>query len=516
MKKKKSVFIAILSVMALLAMTLGLTGCRPKGKSLDDIPEENNIVVTFDWNGGIADSSSSSSTETPDEDAGEDEEEEEDATAKSFYRQYVTYNSLLVLPGSFDNGAAGSIPKKEGYTLNGYYVAQLDAGGNVQKDASENPVLLRQWNFQTDKVTEDMTLVANWYQNYTLTVKYGENYEQEETIVIKQDENGTPTPLTGLTIKNYEIVNIFESEAEALAYKNEKTGDENRITFDAPNYYTPSKLTQAKDGNEAVLTQTIWANTLEGNWTLVRNKNDFSLNVGTNLYLMANLDYEGEKLALPTSYGGKFEGNGYTISNFKIEQEQGNRTANEFGLFRKVEATAQIRNVTFQNMTYVGEITVPFNTVKEKTYHIGVFAGTVVDGAKVENVTFSGGTFTLNYKIVETAENTLVIDAFAGAKPNDFDQTTFSSTVVAEKVKWVKVTFHSNGGTGVDAITMVAGSTISEPEPPEKAASKTHTYTFVGWYTDKETFENAWNFEEDVVEEDMTLYAKWEEQKITA
>ena len=44
-----------------------------------------------------------------------------------------------------------------------------------------------------------------------------------------------------------------------------------------------------------------------------------------------------------------------------------------------------------------------------------------------------------------------------------------------------------------------------------KATSTTSTrkgYTFDGWYAD-ETLDTVWDFETDVVEADLTLYAKW-------
>ncbi|SDE25356.1 Listeria/Bacterioides repeat-containing protein [Paenibacillus sp. UNCCL117] len=66
------------------------------------------------------------------------------------------------------------------------------------------------------------------------------------------------------------------------------------------------------------------------------------------------------------------------------------------------------------------------------------------------------------------------------------------------------VTFNSNGGNGVAAITDVtSGSAIQAPTLPVREG-----YTFAGWYKD-EGLETAWNFTTDVVTGDVTLYAKW-------
>ncbi len=65
------------------------------------------------------------------------------------------------------------------------------------------------------------------------------------------------------------------------------------------------------------------------------------------------------------------------------------------------------------------------------------------------------------------------------------------------------VTFNSNNGTTVSAITVLSGETIAEPTAPTKS-----DYSFDGWY--KEVgFVNKWNFTEDKVEENINLYAKW-------
>lgn len=68
--------------------------------------------------------------------------------------------------------------------------------------------------------------------------------------------------------------------------------------------------------------------------------------------------------------------------------------------------------------------------------------------------------------------------------------------------KKLTVTFNSNGGTAVGAVTVNKGKPILEPEDPSKANN-----TFTGWYTDKE-LEKAFDFATEI-EDDLTLYAGW-------
>ena len=70
----------------------------------------------------------------------------------------------------------------------------------------------------------------------------------------------------------------------------------------------------------------------------------------------------------------------------------------------------------------------------------------------------------------------------------------------------VKVTFNANGhGTAPEAQTVLNGNKITEPTAPIEDG-----YTFGGWYKEAECT-NKWNFETEVLNDDITLYAKWSE-----
>ena len=74
--------------------------------------------------------------------------------------------------------------------------------------------------------------------------------------------------------------------------------------------------------------------------------------------------------------------------------------------------------------------------------------------------------------------------------------------------KWTcTVTFDSQDGSSVAALGKVQdGSTITRPTDPTR-----YGYDFVGWYTDT-SFDVAWDFNQDKVTFDLTLYAKWVER----
>lgn len=72
------------------------------------------------------------------------------------------------------------------------------------------------------------------------------------------------------------------------------------------------------------------------------------------------------------------------------------------------------------------------------------------------------------------------------------------------------VTFDLNGGTGNQPAQqeVTKGGKVTQPTPDPTRAG----YTFDGWYKEP-ACTNAWNFSTDVVNQDITLYAKWEEIK---
>jgi len=67
------------------------------------------------------------------------------------------------------------------------------------------------------------------------------------------------------------------------------------------------------------------------------------------------------------------------------------------------------------------------------------------------------------------------------------------------------VTFQTNGGTELPALKVQYGEKLTRPEDPIRAG-----YHVEGWYTDLD-MKNLWDFETDVVQGNMTLYAKWAE-----
>ncbi|MDD3747268.1 MAG: InlB B-repeat-containing protein [Anaerostipes sp.] len=85
----------------------------------------------------------------------------------------------------------------------------------------------------------------------------------------------------------------------------------------------------------------------------------------------------------------------------------------------------------------------------------------------------------------------------------DGTKTTNGMTIYANYQQTVDVTFQSNGGSQVAKQQVKSGEKVQKPTNPTRSG-----YTFKGWYKDAGCT-SAYDFNASV-NEDMTLYAKWE------
>ena len=74
------------------------------------------------------------------------------------------------------------------------------------------------------------------------------------------------------------------------------------------------------------------------------------------------------------------------------------------------------------------------------------------------------------------------------------------TVVVSEQCR---VTFQSNGGSGVAPTEVLRGTPLAPPQAPTRSG-----YRFTGWYSDYD-LTRPWDFNAPVTA-DMTLYAAWQ------
>lgn len=94
----------------------------------------------------------------------------------------------------------------------------------------------------------------------------------------------------------------------------------------------------------------------------------------------------------------------------------------------------------------------------------------------------------------------------------DFDKDTISgdTTLYAQfKSNKVTVKFNTNGGSTLESVTVDRGGKVARPGDPTK-----ENCDFVGWYKDEGLF-SEWVFDSDSVNDNITLYAKWNQNAYT-
>ncbi|NBI09558.1 hypothetical protein D1641_05915 [Colidextribacter sp. OB.20] len=147
-----------------------------------------------------------------------------------------------------------------------------------------------------------------------------------------------------------------------------------------------------------------------------------------------------------------------------------------------------------------------YDGAPDPTYRYGVKVGGKVEKPADPARPRGHHTFLGWYKDAEFKEpwnfdtDTVTADVFLYAKWEDS-----KAPVVTEKFT---VTFDSQDGSAVDSQEIEKGGKATKPDDPAKDG-----YTFGGWYREA-ACENAWDFDNDTVTGNITLYAKWEDSTV--
>ncbi len=120
----------------------------------------------------------------------------------------------------------------------------------------------------------------------------------------------------------------------------------------------------------------------------------------------------------------------------------------------------------------------------------------------VNGVSITEDDYTISYEIdLENNKGTLVVtphltSSFVGSLTKDFS--------IINIPVYYDVTFNSQGGSSVPKQVIVHGEKVQEPVSPTRDGER----KFGGWYKEA-ACTNVWDFDVDVVTSAITLYAKW-------
>lgn len=328
---KKTGLLAIL----VLSFVLLFSACSSnrEQKKLDQLEQDGYVYkVTIDFCGGTA-----------------------GGNEKQLY--YTKANSLMFTPGASGTNTEG--PIRSGYHVKEYYIKEEAADGSETE---------RAWDFDKDRVTEDLTLYCRWAKNYSVRICYGEDFAQILNVSVS-DENPSVSKFTAPKWEGHTLIGYYYDEAYTQP-----------VTFP----YTHAH----DDANPA---ETVYAKFIEGNYRVVSKPSDLkSVSAGANYYLLNDIDMgEVGKVSFPDTYSGTFLGNGHKILNLTVEKNQ-TKSGTAYGLFNRLAGGAVLRDVTFENLQVKVNLN---NQQNQMLLQLGALAGLCDDDVTVENVTMSG-TFT--------------------------------------------------------------------------------------------------------------------------
>ncbi len=310
----------------------------------------------------------------------------------------------LIEPGSDERGPKGEKTQiaYTGHFLAGWYQTRTEITDvNGEKTYSYSDP----WDFKNDRLTVDkdktfeedeaaLSLYAVWVPNFTYTFYAQSGAEWEQ---IGQYVFNPQTSPSEIVVPEWDV----EGENATGRMDYHEFPKRSGMTFE--NAYLDKDMTQpcgetvvhggsvvaetgtAKDGNLNVYTT--WKN---GDWYKISTVSQLQSNISaTGCYelLSDTYDFTDETWSVALSEGaftGKFVSEtGCTFKNINIIQTDSQKQFG--GLFGQIREEAEIKNVSFENVTY--RLNAATRLVGGA---YGVLAGTLSENATVENVTVSG------------------------------------------------------------------------------------------------------------------------------
>ena len=343
MKRKfSSILVAALILTVLLSV---FAACSTDEQSLDGM-----YKVKFDFNGGAL---RTSVTLIQDE-----------------VYQACKPNSRIIDISKY----TGNKFTKDGYVFAGWFTKNGDTDGDWGKE----------WNFASDRVTQDVTLYAKWESEIVFSY----------TIYLVGDD-GAQTILGTYKVREGDVFDDKYGYGTNLVVHNR--------TF--LGYYHDEKLTEewgendtfTHPGGEESLDIPVYVKSMQGVWTFVSNYEELIAATGKNIWLTKSIDCGGQELSFGdynnTLYGGGgsgleqetlADGEWYTISNFVVPNS-GNARYPEYAIFGDLGESAKIEKVNFKDVIFV--IKAASDTTRLNVASLAISAA---DGCKIINVTVTG------------------------------------------------------------------------------------------------------------------------------
>ncbi len=389
--------LAVVAVAGILWMLFN-PNKKAKGHYAESDAEGYTLSVRFDANGGYFDENSYTTSVV------------DTYNLKDLAKDSDAQLSLPLLDPADGRRSEKKVVAHSQKVLAGWYTR--DADGNYEK-----------WDFNSGRITVDpkgyytasepvLTLYAVWLPRFS--VEYYDKSNPDELLISKECLMGDQFTIPAWNASTGKMnLNDFPIELEKYGYTFNKVYYEDGTAVTDAVITHPGTATASGEAVNPVLK--LYVEYEEGTWYQIYNADQLRNNadVNANYRLMADLDFTGK--IWPSSFAagtfrGRIEGNGHTISNVTVVQDQ---TSNSYvgGLFGTIGDEAVIEKVTFDNVTYRIE-----KGTLATAPAFGLFAGTLSADATLTDVTVTNGKLQISYAAKMTMEGmeSYVIGAFCG------------------------------------------------------------------------------------------------------
>ena len=359
------------------------------------------------------------------------------------------------------------------------------------------------------KVTKNLTLVAKWTQQadtYTITYKFGDEVLTGLTPATYKSSDGTitlPTP----TKEHYTFGGWYESATDqsGTAVTSFESSDKANKTFYAKfteitHTVTLNIGTDASGISFAENAETTKVVGEVTGWTLPSFTGLGLIDEGGNSIWTDHVPF-----AWATSSAAVYD------SDKHFDDVNGEEGVSKFDQGAKITPTNELNlfviwkqgQAATYDVTYLFEKVDSTNDTEENNYE----EKTDENGGKTKT---TGNAATVGETIEIPADTSIT-----GFKSDEVTQTISLKTGIVIKVLYKRNVYTVTFGTDDDSISAPApqsvkyGAKATEPTP----APKKEGYTFDGWFA--ESGENAFDFENTLIEKDITLTAKFTIKKYT-
>lgn len=410
MKKRfRRVFIATTLMVAALASSIFAACSYGVNQEENKRKEGYSCCVTYDANGGTFGSN----------------------TTRTY--ALVKENSPAPAPGYVDERTQASIklPTRRDFQLveeakddgdedkndeailtRSWFLAKTDEDGNViyEGEGDEKVAVLESeepWDFIKNKVTTDITLVAQWsevfrYQIYLVDKSADGAREQKEIRTYTVEPGDTiidklynKDKSTGNYVRRADYIKVSVSNYTLLDFYM----DESLTVPLADNYVHPGRhemeVTEINPDTQKEETTTISTNVvniyvkyLSGRYDLISNNNLKSLTEASKWYLLEDVDFSAKEQTALTKFNGEIHGNGYaiknlTVSSIAVKPTGGYGAHSLFGMLNGL-----IENVKFENVTL--NVQTKYGTNVPGEQRASFFAYSFSEDGQMKDVTLDG------------------------------------------------------------------------------------------------------------------------------